>query len=370
MNICFFMGDISLSGGTERVASVIANELSKLNLNIFILSLNLKNDKPFFDLNKSITTKKIFTSSKSGKLKLPIAILKIRKYIIKNNIDIFISVESMLSLYSIPALIGLKVRNICWEHFNFNVNLGKRSRDFARKLAAYYADDIITLTEHDKNLWLNNLNCRANILTINNPITIHQNNYIPTIDKKEKIFLAVGRLTYQKGFDLLIHAWSHISYKYPDWKLNIIGDGEDKLYLNNLIKQKEANDSISIIPTVKNIQDYYEKSSFFVLSSRFEGFGLVILEAQSKGLPVITFDCEAGPKEIVIDKETGWLCENINIIDLSDKISDAIELFDSDSQQYLKMSKNSLNNSKRFSIENITPLWSNLLKIKLSKNEN
>nr|MBO8918954.1 hypothetical protein [Proteus mirabilis] len=118
------------------------------------------------------------------------AIWKIRQFIIQNNIDIFISVESMLSLYSIPASIGLNVRNICWEHFNFNVNLGKRSRDFARKLAAYYANDIITLTKHDKNLWLNNLNCKANIVTINNPITIKhdQENYIPMGNKKKKFF--------------------------------------------------------------------------------------------------------------------------------------------------------------------------------------
>ncbi|MER1863523.1 glycosyltransferase, partial [Proteus mirabilis] len=267
MNICFFIGDIGLTGGTERVTSVIANELDKLNNNIFILSLK-NNNKSFFYLNKNITTKKIFSSSKYGKLRLPLAIWKIRQFIIQNNIDIFISVESMLSLYSIPASIGLNVRNICWEHFNFNVNLGKRSRDFARKLAAYYANDIITLTKHDKYLWLNNLNCKANIVTINNPITIKhdQENYIPMENKKEKIFLAVGRLTYQKGFDLLLEAWGIISSKYPDWKLNIIGDGEDKLLLNKLIQQKKISNSVSILPPTKNIQDHYEKSAYYILS--------------------------------------------------------------------------------------------------------
>ncbi|WP_249294569.1 glycosyltransferase family 4 protein [Proteus mirabilis] len=370
MNICFFIGDIGLTGGTERVTSVIANELDKLNNNIYILSLK-NNNKSFFYLNKNITTKKIFSSSKYGKLRLPLAIWKIRQFIIQNNIDIFISVESMLSLYSIPASIGLNVRNICWEHFNFNVNLGKRSRDFARKLAAYYANDIITLTKHDKNLWLNNLNCKANIVTINNPITIKhdQENYIPMGNKKEKIFLAVGRLTYQKGFDLLLEAWGIISSKYPDWKLNIIGDGEDKLLLNKLIQQKKISNSVSILPPTKNIQDHYEKSAYYILSSRFEGFGLVILEAQSKGLPVISFDCETGPNEIIIDKKTGWLCENSNIEDLSKKIIKAIELFNSDKKKYINISNNAMINSKKFSIENIIPKWITLLNIESNKNE-
>lgn len=368
MNVCFFIGDIGLAGGTERVTSVIANELSKFNINIFILSLKNTNE-PFFNLNKNITIKKIFSSSKYGKIKLPLAILKIRKFIINNNIDIFINIESMLCLYSIPAVVGLNIRNICWEHFNFNVNLGKSSRDLARKLAAHYANDVITLTEYDKNLWLNNLNCKANIVTINNPITIAENNLIPTIDKKEKIFVAVGRLTYQKGFDLLLHSWSTISNKYPDWKLNIIGKGEDKVLLSELIKQNKINNSVSILPPTKNIQEHYEKSAFYVLSSRFEGFGLVILEAQSKGLPVISFDCETGPRELIVDKETGWLCKDSDIEDLSNKISDAIELFNNEPEKYIKISENAIANSKKFSIEHIISQWSSFLKNEKNKDE-
>ncbi|MER1818712.1 glycosyltransferase, partial [Proteus mirabilis] len=191
----------------------------------------------------------------------------------------------------------------------------------------------------------------------------------PMGNKKEKIFLAVGRLTYQKGFDLLLEAWGIISSKYPDWKLNIIGDGEDKLLLNKLIQQKKISNSVSILPPTKNIQDHYEKSAYYILSSRFEGFGLVILEAQSKGLPVISFDCETGPNEIIIDKKTGWLCENSNIEDLSKKIIKAIELFNSDKKKYINISNNAMINSKKFSIENIIPKWITLLNIESNKNE-
>ncbi|HEE9769629.1 TPA: glycosyltransferase, partial [Proteus mirabilis] len=91
--------------------------------------------------------------------------------------------------------------------------------------------------------------------------------------------------------------------------------------------------------------------------------------AQSKGLPVISFDCETGPNEIIIDKKTGWLCENSNIEDLSKKIIKAIELFNLDQEKYISISNNSIINSKQFSIENIIPQWVSLLKLECNKNE-
>lgn len=353
--ICFFVGNLNNSGGTERVCTIIANYLSKLNYEIIILNLN-QGESPFFTLNKKILNYKLFDTNARGLSRFPFTIYKLRKFIKKNNIEIIINVDSILSLYTIPALINLNVKNICWEHFNYNVTLGKKIRFLSRILASKYSDKVIVLTNKDKIIWEKKTKSNK-IIKISNPITIPSIKEIKSIKNKEKIIIAIGRLTHQKGFDLLLQSWSKITDNYPEWKLNIIGSGEEEFTLKKIIKLENIENSVSIIPPNKNIQKYYEQSSYYVLSSRFEGFGLVILEAQSNGLPVIAFNCEAGPDEIIIDNQTGWLCEKSNILELSEKISKAIELFESNKTEYLIFANNSIINSEKFSIENIIPSW-------------
>ncbi|MGL5668021.1 MAG: glycosyltransferase, partial [Shewanella sp.] len=144
-NICFFISNLNSSGGTERVSSVIASELQFRGYQVHMLSLEC-GDNPFFELADDIKLSQLFTSAGRGKLRLPMAVGKLRRYLLQHKIDILIDVESMLALYALPAVIGLNVRHICWEHFNYHVDLGKVSRRVARKLAALFADDVVTLT--------------------------------------------------------------------------------------------------------------------------------------------------------------------------------------------------------------------------------
>ncbi|MGU5531918.1 glycosyltransferase [Aeromonas caviae] len=169
--ICFFIGSLNATGGTERVASVIASEFQCRGYQIHMLSLQC-GDEPFFELADGIHISQLFTTAGRGMLRLPQAIIKLRRYLQQHQIDILIDVESMLALYALPAVVGLNVRHICWEHFNYHVDLGKASRRLARKLAARFADDVITLTERDKQLWLANTTCKAHITAIPNPVTI------------------------------------------------------------------------------------------------------------------------------------------------------------------------------------------------------
>ncbi|WP_265717212.1 glycosyltransferase, partial [Providencia rustigianii] len=189
----------------------------------------------------------------------------------------------------------------------------------------------------------------------NNP---HDRSLIP----REKIILAVGRLTHQKGFDILISSWEIISKQYPNWKLRIVGSGEDEIKLKNMIMELSLNSSVQIVPNTSNILAEYYTASYFILSSRFEGFGLVILEAQACGLPVISFDCDVGPSEIIQHNKSGWLCKPDDIQDLSLHIKNAIQLLELDYDMYNQFQKKSIINSNRFSMENILPLWIELLR--------
>ncbi|MWP35844.1 glycosyltransferase, partial [Escherichia coli] len=136
---------------------------------------------------------------------------------------------------------------------------------------------------------------------------------IPQNKIEQKNVLAVGRLTHQKGFDLLLQAWADANTH--DWRLKIIGDGEELNHLNSLITELNISNA-EIIPFQKDIQRHYSSAGIFVLSSRFEGLGMVLLEALSSGLACISFDCPAGPKSI-ISSDNGVLVPTGDTIKLS-----------------------------------------------------
>ncbi|MCR9730376.1 MULTISPECIES: glycosyltransferase family 4 protein [Vibrio harveyi group] len=357
-NICFFVGSLEGSGGTERVSIWLANELSKLSgHDVYILSLQGKS-KPFFPVSADIRCSTLFSTYGSGTLRFPLIVSRLKKFLKNNAIDILIDVESMLALYSTPAICGTSVRHICWEHFNYKVDLGRKTRRFARRLAALFADDVVTLTERDKQLWISGTKCKANLVSIPNPITVSKPTDIS--QDKDDVVLAVGRLTYQKGFDILLEAWQQVSKEYPQWKLKIIGSGEDEEALSKRSIELDVTKTIEFIPKTNQIENYYLQSKLFVMSSRFEGLPLVLIEAQAYGLPIVSFDCDTGPAEVVQDGHNGWLCEANNIIALKDSLIKGIEA-SMNSERYQELTTHSINNSKRFSTETILSTWLKLL---------
>lgn len=351
-NICFFIGHLNHSGGTERVTTLIANELVKNNFNVSILSLSDGQD-PFFSLDNNIKTFSLYSNKVSMKKHFFGALWKIRKFIISNNIDTLIVVDSILCVFTVPALLGLKLNHICWEHFNFNVDLGVYFRPLGRKLAAKYCDYVITLTRRDKELWENGLKkINAQLVPIPNPTPYQNMNNFPTMH--HKYILAIGRLTYQKGFDLLIKSWAQCCKKNKEWILRIVGSGEDEKHLKEQAQQLNILDRIEFIPVTNDVEKYYKTSSFYCLSSRFEGFGMVIIEAMSFGLPCISFNCNCGPSDLILDKENGFLVEAENINELAEKLFESINL---STLEYNRMCNNSLLISKKFYLQNIIKIW-------------
>ncbi len=141
---------------------------------------------------------------------------------------------------------------------------------------------------------------------------------------ESKSAIAVGRYTWQKGFDLLIEAWSIVAKKHPDWILNIYGTG-DKTSYQKIVNKMDMKKHILCHDAVSNIYEKYTENSFLVFSSRYEGFGLVIAEAMSTGLPVVSFACPCGPRDIITNNKDGILVEDGNISKLADSICYLIE---------------------------------------------
>lgn len=353
MRVLILGGNFNSTGGTERVGSIVANGLSEAGYEIVLASL-VDGDKPFFPLNKDIKT--ISLSSEQGRIlyRTPKLIYKIRKILKEERIDTLIVVETMAVLFTLPATIGLSVKHICWEHFNFNSDLGKRGRRIARQLAARYCDSVVTLTERDKTYWLKGTKHKSQITAIANPCPFPVQDYQKRANTK--IVLAVGRLTYQKGFDLLLESWLEVNRAKPDWKLKIVGEGKNREELTDFVEKNELSKSVELAGNTKDMSKYYEEAEIFCLSSRFEGFGMVLIEALAFGLPVVSFDCEVGPAEILED--TGSIL--VPIDDTYKFALSLIELMD-DTERRENISELSKHKARVYQIENIINQWVELL---------
>lgn len=350
--ICFFIGSMNRPGGTERVTAIIANELAKKGYEVSILS-SFEGDNPFFELHPTIMIDEVYKYKVSMKKNGVSLIRKIRKFVIKQKIDTLIVVDSLACVFTIPAMIGLNVKHICWEHFNFNYNLGVKLRDIGRILAARYCDGVVTLTEEDKQLWINGLSkISAKLISIANP-TPYEN--IETFPKLEsKVILAMGRLTSQKGFDMLLQAWALVSKSHNEWILHIVGSGEEEPNLKSMAVDLNIIERVTFIPFTKDVEKYYQEASFYCLSSRFEGFGMVILEAMSFGLPVISFDCECGPTELINKNINGFLTKSNDITALGQKL---IEIMNMSNEKYIKLSQSAKMSSKKYYVSNLIDKW-------------
>ena len=182
--------------------------------------------------------------------------------------------------------------------------------------AVQKADLLISLTQGDATCWrsahVGNVKVIPNLVTAYNPL-------MKNVQKICNRVIAVGRFAPQKRFDRLLEAYSLLADKYPSWRLDIFGDGEEKTYLEDLIASKGIQDCVHLTPPTKDIYNEFQCSQFFVLSSDFEGFGLVIVEAMACGIPVVSTDCPYGPSEIIEDGKTGLLAK-MDVQDLADKM--------------------------------------------------
>lgn len=354
--ICFLVGDLNNFGGTERVTSIIANSLAERGYDITIASIT-DGDSPFFDLNKNVEFISLSSSNykNSLALRLPLVIHNLRKTLIENSIETLIVVDTISIMVSLPAVSGLKVRHIGWEHFNFRSNLNNKKRWVLRRLAANYFDTIITLTDRDKKFWLENNFTKAKIVSIPNPTPypIQNNNYS---DKESYILLAVGRLTYVKGFDMLLQAWKEVVSHKPEWKLKIVGDGEEANNLKDYIKANKLSNSVEMVGKVSNVQAFYKEADIFCLSSRFEGFPMVLLETLSFGLPVVSFNCDTGPEEIL--EGTGSILVSKNDIT---KLSQELISLMNDREKRNAISDKSKIKAKEYQPSKLVHLWECLI---------
>jgi glycosyltransferase involved in cell wall biosynthesis len=174
-------------------------------------------------------------------------------------------------------------------------------------------------------------------------------------DLASKQVLAAGRLTKQKGFDMLIPAWAKVAAKHRDWRLRVCGEGQLRKQLEEVVSEHGVGDSVSLAGAC-DMNEAMGSSSIFVMSSRFEGFPLILIEAMSKAMAVVSFDCPTGPADIIENGENGLLVEFKNI----DALADAINCFIEDEDLRRRCGPAAAETAKRYRIEEVGPMWDEL----------
>ena len=223
-------------------------------------------------------------------------------------------------------------------------------------------DMLIALTNCDAEQWKKS---GINTKIIPNPVTDYPEIIEPNKSDFNRI-LAVGRLNHQKGFDKLIEAFSLISNEHPSWHIDIFGHGELQEELQIFINNKGLNNNITINPPKEDIYNEYLSSSFYVLSSSFEGLPLVLIEAMSCALPCVSFDCPYGPSEIIADGIDGLLVKNGDVKDLAQKMDWMI----THPKERNEMALTARKNAERYKIDNIMRKWISLFTSLISSNSN
>lgn len=370
MKILYYLPSLYTSGGLERIivfkANYFANHLP--DAQVILVTSEQLNKPSFFPLSENVKHIDLnvcidYPFDQSSLLKLfrfPSLYRKFKNRFLKileqEMPDIVIStIRREINFLPLLKDGSIKVAELHvtkdFYHPNFPKGMSRflrERKDRVRLKKLKLMDAVVFLTAQEKSFWPE----LSNVHVIPNPLVLRPKG-VSTCQAKQVI--AVGRYVPQKGFDLLIEAWSIVNASYPDWVLKIYGDG-NPVELQDQIDRLNLTESCKLKPSTTVIEEKYCDSSIFVLSSRYEGFGMVLVEAMACGLPSIAFDCPSGPSEIIRDGIDGFLVENGSVEEMAKRICSLIK----DDLLRKEMGERAQLNSARFHMENIAAQWKDL----------
>ena len=385
--ICFLIDSIFSIGGVQRVTAVIAKELDK-EYDVTIVTFDNPNnvDYNLYGLNEASIHYQFIKYQKVGRIKGFVYKAHRAIYLFMNSkskwhskiyaITSFPSEQRNTILTALKAdhynvIIGVhaqlaerlasirhdlpNTKLIGWLHNSFEAIFKKNSLYIGHNKQFHFIqqfkklDEFIVLCQYDAMLFTNYDNSFKPKI-IYNPITLNPGQKSSGNSKR---FLAVGRFSYlHKGFDILINAFHLFCLHNSDWHLDIVGEGDLEKEYKELVHKLNREDRIHIHPFTNHIQDYYSNAQVYVLSSRWEGMPLVLIEAMSHGLPIVTSDLPVC-KEIL--GEFGIYFNNGNIHNLAQRLEDATKI------NWKEKSQEAINIARKYDVHSIIKQWKEII---------
>ena len=340
-------------GGAEHVAALWTRGFVERGNEVFILLFN-KNKPIIYDVDVPI---RYFDSSDSNRfLRLRDIVRKLRTHFKEIRPDVIITILHPIGLWSYVASIGLGIPVVHTEHDSFErPQKGPSKLSFKAKLYKFFVNKLFSavtvLTESDKRYIGKRL---KKVFVMPNPLAYTTLNSLPP---KKNIILAVGRVDvwHVKGFDNLIKAWDLVASKYKDWELHIVGASkpQSQHMLLDLCKDSQTIERVCFVDFTKDLAPVYSEASIFVLSSRYEGFGMVLVEAMSQGCACIACDYKGRQSEIITKPSEGILSSCDDYLELSNNIERLI----TDKELRRRLQLNALERSKAYSLSKVIDRW-------------
>lgn len=366
MKLMYCIAGTCHSGGMERVLANKANYLVDKGYDITIVTTDQAGMLPFFELDSRIRSidLNVKYEENNGKSFLnKLLYFPYKQYIHRKRLEKVLKDEKpdiVISMFCNDVSFITKIkddsRKILEAHFSKFKRLqygrrglwkladlwfSKRDESLVRKF-----DRFVLLTDEDKCYWGN---------PDNSIVIPNARSFSPCLraDLDSKVVLAIGRYTHQKGFERLIESWNIIYKDFKDWKLLLVGEGNQRKILEDLIDKYNLGSYVFLIKPDNDVEKFYLNSSVFALTSRYEGLPMVLLEAQAYGLPVVSFNCKCGPSDIIENGKTGFLVSEGDIVSFAEKLKKLMM----DSKLRYEMGELAISNSENYSMDIIMDKW-------------